>query len=67
VKPRGPIVDRDPSSLDFKAGDKVKHNKWGEGVIVSVKGTGDDTELNIAFPGIDVKRLLARFAPVEKV
>jgi DNA helicase-2/ATP-dependent DNA helicase PcrA len=67
VKPRGPIVDRDPSSLDFKAGDKVKHNKWGEGTIVSVKGTGDDTELNIAFPGIGVKRLLARFAPVEKV
>jgi DNA helicase-2/ATP-dependent DNA helicase PcrA len=65
--PRGPVVDRDPSSLDFKAGDKVKHNKWGEGVVVSVKGSGDDTELNIAFPGVGVKRLLARFAPVDRV
>jgi DNA helicase-2/ATP-dependent DNA helicase PcrA len=66
-KPRGPVVDRDPNSLDFKPGDKVKHNKWGTGTVVSVKGTGDDMELNIAFPEMGVKRLLARFAPVEKV
>jgi DNA helicase-2/ATP-dependent DNA helicase PcrA len=66
-KPRGPVVDRDTSALDFKPGDKVKHNKWGIGTVVSVKGTGDDMELNIAFPDIGVKRLLARFAPVDKV
>jgi DNA helicase-2/ATP-dependent DNA helicase PcrA len=66
-KPRGPVVDRDTSALDFKPGHKVKHNKWGIGTVVSVKGTGDDMELNIAFPDIGVKRLLARFAPVDKV
>lgn len=52
---------------DFRMGDKVSHNKWGTGVIVSVKGTGDDTELQIAFPApVGVKRLLAKFAPITK-
>lgn len=53
---------------EFKAGDKVAHGKWGTGTIVSVKGTGNDTELQIAFPApVGVKRLLAGFAPITKV
>lgn len=55
-------------STDYTAGDKVTHIKWGTGTVVSVKGTGDDTELQIAFPApVGIKRLLARFAPVTKV
>jgi DNA helicase-2/ATP-dependent DNA helicase PcrA len=55
-------------STDYTAGNKVTHNKWGTGTVVSVKGTGDDTELQIAFPApVGIKRLLARFAPVTKV
>ncbi|MFC5469788.1 DNA helicase PcrA [Cohnella suwonensis] len=50
------------------AGDKVQHAKWGIGTVVSVKGTGNDTELQIAFPApTGVKRLLASFAPVTKI
>ncbi|WP_244965959.1 DNA helicase PcrA [Paenibacillus alvei] len=53
---------------DYQPGDKVSHAKWGVGVIVSVKGEGTDTELQIAFPApVGVKRLLAAFAPVNKV
>jgi DNA helicase-2/ATP-dependent DNA helicase PcrA len=52
---------------DYKNGDKVNHNKWGTGVIVAVKGAGEDMELNIAFPApVGVKRLLAKFAPITK-
>ncbi|MBO2944769.1 DNA helicase PcrA [Paenibacillus sp. F411] len=52
----------------FQAGDKVAHGKWGTGTIVSVKGSGNDTELQIAFPApVGVKRLLAGFAPITKV
>jgi DNA helicase-2/ATP-dependent DNA helicase PcrA len=55
-------------SADFQTGDKVAHGKWGTGMIVAVKGTGDDTELQIAFPApVGVKRLLAQFAPIKKV
>lgn len=56
------------ASKDFKNGDKVSHKKWGIGTIVSVKGSGNDMELQIAFPApIGIKRLLAQFAPLEKV
>lgn len=54
--------------LNVGAGDKVQHAKWGIGTVVAVKGTGNDMELQIAFPApVGVKRLLAAFAPVTKV
>lgn len=53
---------------DFSAGDKVAHGKWGVGTVVAIKGSGNDTELQIAFPApVGVKRLLAGFAPITKV
>lgn len=62
------VPKRQDSPQDFQNGDKVTHKKWGEGVIVAVKGSGNDTELQIAFPApIGIKRLLAQFAPITKV
>ncbi|HWO52771.1 DNA helicase PcrA [Paenibacillus sp. FSL M7-1455] len=64
-----PAASGDKSDLTtLKAGDKVAHGKWGTGTVVSVKGTGNDTELQIAFPApVGVKRLLAGFAPITRV
>ena len=53
--------------VSWKTGDKVKHKKWGQGTVVKVSGTGNDMELDIAFPQQGVKRLLASFAPITKV
>jgi DNA helicase II / ATP-dependent DNA helicase PcrA len=54
-------------SINWKVGDKAEHGKWGIGTVVSVKGEGEGTELDIAFPSpIGVKRLLAKFAPIKK-
>ncbi|MRG87406.1 DNA helicase PcrA [Salinibacillus xinjiangensis] len=54
-------------SVDWSAGDKVQHKKWGEGTVVKVQGSGDEMELDIAFPApVGIKRLLARFAPISK-
>jgi DNA helicase-2/ATP-dependent DNA helicase PcrA len=53
---------------DFAAGDKVSHGKWGVGTVVAVRGSGNDKELQIAFPApVGVKKLLASFAPITKV
>lgn len=52
--------------LEWRAGDKAVHGKWGTGTVVSVKGDGDGLELDIAFPGVGIKRLLAKFAPITK-
>ncbi|WP_420909352.1 DNA helicase PcrA [Aneurinibacillus migulanus] len=54
-------------AMDWKAGDKVAHGKWGTGTVVSIKGSGQDLELTIAFPNpTGLKKLLAKFAPIEK-
>jgi DNA helicase II / ATP-dependent DNA helicase PcrA len=53
--------------IEWKVGDKAQHGKWGTGTVVSVKGSGEGTELDIAFPSpTGIKRLLAKFAPITK-
>jgi DNA helicase II / ATP-dependent DNA helicase PcrA len=53
--------------MGWKVGDKAEHGKWGIGTVVSVKGEGEGTELDIAFPSpTGIKRLLAKFAPIKK-
>jgi DNA helicase II / ATP-dependent DNA helicase PcrA len=54
-------------TVGWKVGDKAEHGKWGIGTVVSVKGEGEGTELDIAFPSpTGIKRLLAKFAPITK-
>jgi DNA helicase II / ATP-dependent DNA helicase PcrA len=54
--------------VDWQVGNKVKHRKWDIGTVVSIKGEGDSLELDIAFaPPTGIKRLLAKFAPIEKI
>lgn len=66
--PGAPAAGIGDAARSFVAGDKVSHKKWGVGTIVSVKGAGNDTEIQIAFPApTGLKKLLASFAPVEKV
>lgn len=58
---------RPDTSIVWKAGDKARHNKWGIGTVVSVKGEGEETELKIAFPGQGIKGLTQKYAPIVKV
>lgn len=54
-------------SIGWNVGDKADHKKWGQGTVVQTRGEGDQLELDIAFPAVGIKRLLAKFAPIEKV
>lgn len=60
--------DRPPaSSADWKAGDKAQHAKWGIGTVIEVRGSGEEQELKIAFPGQGIRQLVVKFAPLNKV
>ncbi|MHA7957507.1 DNA helicase PcrA [Streptomyces sp. L500] len=48
-------------------GDRVTHDSFGLGTVVAVKGSGDNAEASIDFGGEKPKRLLLRYAPVEKL
>jgi DNA helicase II / ATP-dependent DNA helicase PcrA len=47
-------------------GDQVQHEKFGRGEVLSVEGSGDKSVAKVSFAGSE-KRLLLRYAPVEKV
>lgn len=50
----------------FAVGQKVRHKKFGLGVVVACVPVGEDSEVTVAFPGIvGVKKLLQRFAELE--
>lgn len=55
------------ANVSWQAGDKVNHKKWGVGTVVKVHENNGDYELDIAFTGQGIKRLLASFAPIEKI
>jgi DNA helicase-2/ATP-dependent DNA helicase PcrA len=65
-----PAADRpQPSGADsigLKAGDDVRHTKWGEGVVLDIIGSGDKAEAVVRFPSVGEKRLLLSWAPLEK-
>ena len=51
----------------WKVGDKVMHKKWNVGTVVKVTGEGTNQEIDVAFAGMGIKRLLASFAPIERI
>ena len=55
-------------AASLKAGDKVRHTTFGDGIVVSCDPSGADFEVTVAFKdGQGVKRLLLSFAPLERV
>ncbi|MCH8949406.1 MAG: ATP-binding domain-containing protein, partial [Chloroflexi bacterium] len=57
-----------PQDAAFAAGDHVRHQRFGEGVVVSCVVTSEDQEVTVAFGnGAGVKKLLLSYAPLEKV
>ena len=55
------------STDELAPGERVKHDVFGEGVVVSSSGSGSDTQVTVAFVGEGVKRLMLSFAPIERI
>ena len=54
-------------SVDLKAGDRVRHSIFGDGVVVSNKKIKSDNEVTVAFSGQGIKKLLLSLAHLEKI
>ena len=61
-----PRVEARPR-IEYQPGDRVRHDHFGEGVVVSAREQRGDTEVTVAFEGQGVKRLMLNFAPLTKV
>jgi DNA helicase-2/ATP-dependent DNA helicase PcrA len=52
----------------LQPGDRVNHDSYGLGTVLSVEGRGDDPEAKIDFGGdYGIKHLVLRYAPIEKL
>ena len=63
--PRPAGLARDMPSI--REGDTVIHERFGEGVVLSVSGDGEDVEARVAFSDAGEKSLLLAYAPLRKV
>ena len=58
---------RDEPVMVLEIGDRVLHDKFGMGKVIAVSGENEKAEATIDFKSAGEKRLLLRYAPVEKL
>jgi DNA helicase-2/ATP-dependent DNA helicase PcrA len=51
----------------FRAGNRVRHPQFGEGIVLNSKLSGEDEEVTVIFESVGAKRLLTNFADLEKI
>ncbi len=67
TEPQAPKPERVVKPL-FDVGDRVKHAKFGIGIVVACNPIKDDSEVTVAFTGVTgVKKLVQKLAKLEKV
>ncbi|MCP9494245.1 MAG: UvrD-helicase domain-containing protein [Pyrinomonadaceae bacterium MAG19_C2-C3] len=55
-----------PPSNDITPGTHVRHPKYGRGLVLRREGVGDAAKLTVSFPGYGQKKLIEKFAGLEK-
>jgi DNA helicase-2/ATP-dependent DNA helicase PcrA len=53
--------------VGFKSGQRVRHPKYGDGVVFRREGDGDDAKITVQFTKFGVKKLVEKFAQLERV
>lgn len=51
----------------YSAGERVQHNVFGDGTVISVKPMANDAMLEIAFDNVGTKRIMANLAKLKKL
>jgi len=71
VPPRGarPKLDvpEPAGAKGFRSGQRVRHPKYGEGIVFRREGDGDDAKITVQFSGFGVKKLVEKFAQLERL
>lgn len=60
-----PVENKNVNTSIYKSGTKVKHPKFGVGTVITTRGEGDNLKADVAFPGIGIKTLAVKYAPME--
>ena len=55
-----------PLAASFSPGTHVRHAKYGTGLVLRREGSGDNVKLTISFPGHGQKKLIEKYANLER-
>ncbi|PYS43986.1 MAG: ATP-dependent DNA helicase Rep [Acidobacteria bacterium] len=55
-----------PTPALFVPGSYVRHSKYGRGLVLRREGSGDQSKLTVSFPGYGQKKLVEKYAGLEK-
>ncbi|HLH33459.1 MAG TPA: UvrD-helicase domain-containing protein [Alloacidobacterium sp.] len=68
ASPRPKIQIEEPKgAVGFKSGQRVRHPKYGEGVVFRREGDGEDAKITVQFTRFGVKKLVEKFAQLERL
>lgn len=59
------IYDENTTAVDWQVGDGVRHNYFGDGVVISVQKLSGS--IDIKFPSVGIKRISANFKGLSKI
>jgi DNA helicase-2/ATP-dependent DNA helicase PcrA len=59
--------DEPKGKKGFRPGQKVRHPKYGEGMVFQREGEGEDSKITVQFPRFGLKKLVEKYAQLEAV
>jgi DNA helicase-2/ATP-dependent DNA helicase PcrA len=62
-----PATPHSAPSADFKRAQRVRHEQFGDGVILTMEGSGPDAKLTVYFDRIGSKKFIAKYAKLIRI
>ena len=60
-----PVPAAKPVPQGIRVGGTIDHPKYGRGTIVRKEGDGEEAKLTISFPGLGLKKIIAKYAGLK--
>jgi len=61
-----PPVEEPTGKRGFRPGQKVRHPKYGEGTVYQREGEGEEAKITVQFPRFGLKKLVEKYAQLER-
>ena len=60
------VIEEPKGKKGFRPGQKVRHPKYGEGTVYQREGEGENAKITVQFPRFGLKKLVEKYAQLEK-
>jgi len=60
------VVEQPTGKRGFRPGQKVRHPKYGEGTVYQREGEGEEAKITVQFPRFGLKKLVEKYAQLER-